>query len=79
MRRLFSLERTVTVRPFPRGMSTVYSTPPQSVSRVTPARSGVMRRDATAPRSGTASSHTACQMPDTGVYHMPWGRLCCLP
>ena len=28
---------------------------------------------------GTASSHTVCQMPLTGVYQMPSGRFTCLP
>ena len=33
----------------------------------------------TASFAGTASIQTGCQMPDTGVYHIPCGFLHCLP
>ena len=41
--------------------------------------SGVNRSSASRRALGTGSSHTVCQMPDTGVYQMPFGSRICLP
>src|ERR1017187_1930671 len=43
-----------------------------------PSRSGIME-SSEMDFSGTGSSHTVCQMPDTAVYQMLFGFSTCLP